>query len=104
MILYWRYFVDFFFALGLFINAILFIPQIIRLWRFKDPTGVSFITFAGFDAIQLFTIFHGMLVRDDLLTYGTFLSLITNTIVVLQIIYYRIQNKNSAISVLQSEG
>lgn len=77
------------FGLGLFINAALFIPQIIRLYRTKDAGGLSLITFAGFNLIQLFTLLHGYLHKDYLLVFGYLLSLITCGMVTIMIIFYR---------------
>ena len=41
------------FGMGLFVNAALFIPQAIKLFREKDSKELSLITFLGFNAIQL---------------------------------------------------
>ena len=77
------------FSLGLFINAALFIPQIIQLYKTKNSKGFSIITFAGFNLIQLFTVLHGILHKDYLLISGYTLSLITCGIVTMLIIFYR---------------
>ncbi|HAU0134657.1 TPA: hypothetical protein JBF03_10805, partial [Legionella pneumophila] len=44
------------FSLSLLVNALLFIPQIITLIKTKSSQGLSLITFAGFNIIQLFTL------------------------------------------------
>lgn len=77
------------FGLGLFVNAILFIPQIISLYKAKDSKEISLLTFAGFNLIQLFTLLHGYLHDDYLLVLGYFLSLITCGTVTVMIIVYR---------------
>lgn len=80
------------FSLSLFINAVLFFPQIIRMMKEKTSRGVSFITFFGFLLIQLWTVMHGFLRQDYLLAYGTILSMITCGVVALLIVYYRYKN------------
>lgn len=77
------------FSICLFINAALFIPQIIRLYLTKDAQGLSLLTFGGFNIIQLFTILHGMLINDYLLVLGFSLSLITCGLVTIMIFIYR---------------
>lgn len=77
------------FSLGLFINAALFIPQIIRLYKSKNSEGFSLLTFAGFNVIQVFTILHGFLHDDYLLIGGYILSLISCGVVTCMIFQYR---------------
>lgn len=81
--------IEIIFGLGLFINAALFIPQIIKLYKTKNAQGLSLLTFAGFNLIQLFTVLHGYLHRDYLLMLGYVLSLIACGTVTAMIIYYR---------------
>jgi MtN3 and saliva related transmembrane protein len=84
-------FIEVIFSLGLFINALLFIPQIIKLYKTKDAIGFSLITFAGFNIIQLFTALHGFLHNDILLMLGNFISLCTCGIVTGMIIFYKLK-------------
>ncbi|MFT3742275.1 MAG: PQ-loop domain-containing transporter [Gammaproteobacteria bacterium] len=84
-------FIETFFSLGLFVNAALFVPQAIRLYKTKDAVGFSLITFFGFNLIQLFTILHGYLHHDLTLAIGYLLSLITCGIVTFLICLYRIK-------------
>jgi len=78
------------FSLGLFINAMLFVPQIIRLYKTKDSQGISLTTFIGFNFIQLFTVLHGYLHKDYLLMLGYILSFITcGFVTILTLIYKR---------------
>lgn len=81
------------FSLGLFINALLFLPQIIRLLRVKDAKGLSILTFGGFSLIQLFVILHGVVVKDYLLVIGYSISLVTCGMVTALIVYYKLKNK-----------
>ena len=81
------------FSAGLFVNALLFVPQIYKLLKVKDPTGVSLLTFGGFVLIQLPIILHGYIIGDYLLFWGYLLSLATCGTVVVLIIYYKIKNR-----------
>jgi len=83
------YIIEIIFSLGLFINAMLFIPQIIKLYQTKNAGGFSLITFAGFNLIQLFTALHGILHHDILLAVGNLLSLATCGLVTGLIIFYK---------------
>lgn len=77
------------FSLGLFINAALFIPQAIKLYRKKDSKELSLLTFGGFLLIQLFIFLHGYLHKDYVLMIGYLFSLVTCGAVTLLIIMYR---------------
>ena len=59
-----KYLVDIIFSVGLFFNAILFVPQALQIWRQKNAKGVSLFTFVGFNIMQLFTVLHGYLEKD----------------------------------------
>lgn len=80
------------FGLGLFINALLFVPQIISLFRQKHANDVSLLTFAGFNLINIFAVLHGVTMHDKWLIIGYSFSVITNTIVTSLIIWYRFGN------------
>lgn len=82
------------FSISLIANAALFIPQILSLIKTKSAQGISLVTFAGFNIIQLFTLLHGAYVGDYLLAGGYLLSIITCGTVSLLIIYYRYMRKN----------
>jgi len=81
------------FSLGLFINAALFVPQIIKLYRQKDSAELSLLTFSGFNLIQLSMVLHAYLHDDYILLIGSFLSLVTCGAVTCLIIIYRIIRK-----------
>ena len=85
------YLVEVFFSVSLFINAALFIPQTLKLYKEKDSRDVSLATFLGFSIIQFFTICHGYIVEDYTLMYGYILSFILCGVVNILIIYYRIK-------------
>lgn len=90
----WRWIIDAGFAISLIVNALLFIPQIIILWRKKSAENVSLITFLGFNVIQFFTFVHGLMLKDYILAIGFLLSIITCATVTSLIIYYRLKEKN----------
>jgi len=68
-------FIELIFAAGLFLNAALFIPQILTLLKTKDSRSFSLITFVGFCTIQFFTILHALIHRDWILLAGNVVSL-----------------------------
>jgi MtN3 and saliva related transmembrane protein len=86
---YIKYFIDLIFGVAMFLNAVLFIPQFIRLHKTKDSSGLSLITFAGFNFIQIATVLHGYLYKDYMLMYGYILTLLIAGSVTLLILLYR---------------
>ena len=88
--------IDFIFGVGLFINAMLFVPQAIRIWKAKDAKELSLITFCGFCLTQLTAVIYGYLHHDYILMYGFLLALFTCGIVTVMGVYFRIlkHNKN----------
>lgn len=83
------------FSLGLFVNALLFLPQIIKIVQVKDSKSLSLLTFGGFSLIQLFVILHGIIVKDYLLVIGYLISLILCGTLTILIVFYRVKNKFS---------
>ena len=58
------------FGLGLLCNALLFVPQVLAVWRKKTDEGISLITFGGFSVLQVIGVVHGMYQRDLSLILG----------------------------------
>jgi MtN3 and saliva related transmembrane protein len=79
--------------MAMFINAGLFIPQIVKLVKTKDAGDLSLMTFLGFNFIQLFMALHGLLNNDTLLLTGALISLVTCGSVSILIMKYRFQIK-----------
>ena len=79
------------FGLGLMGNALLFVPQIIAVWRKKTDEGISLITFAGFSVLQVVSIIHGLYEHDLALTLGMSASLLTCGTVTALTIFYRVR-------------
>jgi MtN3 and saliva related transmembrane protein len=65
------------FGLGLLGNALLFVPQIIAVWRKKSDEGISLVTFGGFSILQVIGIIHGLYQHDPSLVVGMAASLLT---------------------------
>lgn len=86
-----RTIVEIAFALSLFINAALFVPQAIKLWRTKNSEGVSLLTFGGFNLIQIPAILHGYFVKDYILAVGFAVSFITCGAVTALLLFYKIK-------------
>lgn len=85
----WSYIIEVGFSISLLVNAMLFIPQAKIIYQSKCVKDVSLVTFAGFNMIQLFTVFHGLLIHDYALVLGFFLSLLTCGTVTTLIVYYK---------------
>ena len=66
------------FASSLFLNALLFIPQTIKIIKTRRAEELSLITFVGFNLIQLLMLLHGYFHQELILMLGMMLSLITS--------------------------
>lgn len=84
-----RELIEFLFGAALFINALLFLPQIYTLIKTKDAKGTSFVTFFGFSVLQLITITYGFMQRDAVLAWGTIPSFMLCALISTLIISYR---------------
>ena len=84
-------FVALIFGLGLCCNALLFVPQILAVWRKKTDEGISLLTFGGFSVLQIIGIVHGLYQHDLSLTLGMAASLLTCGTVTTLTIYYRMR-------------
>lgn len=88
--MFWRNFIETGFFIGLLVNALLFVPQAIKLYRLKSSEDISIITFAGFNAIQAFTALHAYLIQDNLLLVGSMLAFVTCGCVTLLTFIYKL--------------
>ena len=84
------------FGLGLLGNALLFVPQLIAVWRKKSDEGISLITFGGFSILQVVGIIHGLYQRDPSLIFGMAASLITCGSLTSLTIFYRTRRLSSS--------
>ena len=83
------------FGLGLLGNALLFVPQVIAVWRKKTDEGISLITFGGFSILQVIGILHGIYQHDPSLIIGMSASLLTCGSVTALTIFYRMRRLRS---------
>ena len=81
--------IDAVFAAGLFINAVLFVPQAMKLYKYKDSKDLSLFTFIGFCLTQLAAVLYGIINHDYVLMLGFLLSLMTCGTTTFFIIIYR---------------
>ena len=79
------------FGLGLIGNALLFVPQIVAVWRKKSDEGISLVTFGGFSVLQAIGIVHGAYERDISLLLGMAASLLTCGTVTGLTVFYRLK-------------
>jgi MtN3 and saliva related transmembrane protein len=82
---------DWLFGLGLGCNALLFVPQVVAVWRKKTGEGISLITFGGFSVLQAIGIVHGVNHQDWSLILGMTASLLTCGSVTALTIFYRVR-------------
>ena len=87
------------FGLGLLCNALLFVPQVIAVWRKKSDEGISLITFGGFSVLQAIGIVHGLYQRDASLTMGMAASLLSCGSVTLLTVFYRMKRLRAGHSI-----
>lgn len=90
--MWWKYFINAGFFIGLLVNATLFVPQAIKLYRIKTAKEVSPLTFLGFNIMQAFTAIHAYLAKDALLFLGMVLSFITCGAVTYLAFLYRLRS------------
>jgi MtN3 and saliva related transmembrane protein len=81
------------FGLGLIGNALLFVPQVLAVWRKKSDEGISLVTFGGFNVLQAIAIVHGVYQHDIALIQGMAASLLTCGAVTFLTLFYRARRK-----------
>lgn len=84
-----RMLVELLFSCALFGNAVLFIPQAVKLYQQKSAQGHSLFMFVGFSIIQLLTILHAYFERDWVLMVGYVLAFLTCGAITLQLFLYK---------------
>ncbi len=88
---------DWLFGLGLGCNALLFVPQVLAVWRKKSDEGISLITFGGFSVLQAIGIVHGVNHTDWSLILGMSASLLTCGSVAALTVFYRVKRMRAAV-------
>ena len=87
----WVHIIDTLFGIGLFINALLFVPQGVRIVRQGNSADISLVTFLGFCVTQLLAVIYGYIHHDWVLTIGYIFALSTCGVVTGLAIFYRIK-------------
>ncbi len=77
------------FGLGMLLNAALFVPQALHIWRTKTAKGISILSFAGFNTLQAIGALHGYFQHDRALMFGMLASLATCGSVTLLAVRFR---------------
>jgi MtN3 and saliva related transmembrane protein len=88
---------DWLFGLGLGCNALLFVPQVLAVWRKKSDEGISLITFGGFSVLQAIGIVHGVNHADWSLILGMTASLLTCGSVTALTVFYRVKRLHAQV-------
>ena len=84
--------IEILFGLALFVNAMLFIPQAIKVFKTKNGKSISLITFTGFILIQFVSVLYGLVKHDWILIIGYLVSMGTCGLVVVCALLYRENN------------
>lgn len=77
------------FPLCLTFNALIFVPQSIKIFRTKNVQGLSAVTFVGFNIVQLVSALHGYFRNDSVLMWGNVAAFFLCGIVTVFIFKYR---------------
>jgi len=85
------------FGLGLLCNALLFVPQVLAVWRKKSDEGISLITFGGFSILQAIGIVHGLYQQDLSLILGMSASLLSCGTVTALTLFYRVRRRRAVV-------
>ena len=83
------------FGLGLLCNALLFVPQVLAVWRKKTDEGISLVTFGGFSVLQVIGVVHGMYQKDLSLIVGMAASFLSCGSVTALTVIYRLRRLRS---------
>ena len=81
----------------MYLLPLTFLPQIIHIFKTREVQGVSFITFLGFNLIQLVSAIHGYETKNNTLFYSMIIAMSFSGIIVLQILFFKaraVPNKN----------
>ena len=84
------------FGLGLLCNALLFVPQVLAVWRKKTDEGISLITFGGFSVLQVIGVEHGAYQHDLSLILGMAASFVSCGSVTALTVFYRLRRIKTA--------
>jgi MtN3 and saliva related transmembrane protein len=88
------------FGIGLLCNALLFVPQVIAVWKSKSAKDISLVTFGGFNVLQIIGATHGYFQHDPSLMWGTLASLVTSGTVTVLAIFYRTRASSTYVATI----
>jgi uncharacterized protein with PQ loop repeat len=77
------------FGIGLVINSLLYVPQILRLFKEKRSNELSYVMFLGFLCLTLSQVMYGFFMQDWIMAFGNMFTFLTCGAVVCLIIKYR---------------
>lgn len=83
------------FSIALFINAVLFIPQAVKIFKEKSAKSISLSTFLGFLLIQFAAVLYGIIKHDQVLIYGYLISMLTCSLVIILTLRYKNNSINT---------
>lgn len=86
---YIRSIIELVFGITLFVKAVLFIPQAVKIYKAKQSKELSLLTFSGLSLMQLLTVLHAYYHQDYILMFGVLLSFVFCGAVTYMIILYR---------------
>lgn len=81
------------FGAALLTNAMLFVPQAWKIFKYKKSEEVSLITFGGFWLTQLLTVIHAIINHDHILLIGYILAMVTCGWVITLTLFYRLKKQ-----------
>ena len=85
--------VDILLPISLLLNAVAYLPQIWRLFKVKESKELSIWTFILFWVGIFLVTVHGIFQHDYVLAWSYSPSLITCTVILVMIVYYRKSRK-----------
>ena len=81
--------IDILFDIGMFVNAVVYVPQIIKIFHRKEAKDLSLITFVSVGLLQLIVALHGYFYRDFALMVGMVFALLSTITLISLIIVYQ---------------
>lgn len=81
--------IDLLFDFSLIINALVFVPQIVKILRLKAAKELSFVSFSCMFLLQLLFGLHGLLHQDYALLIGMIAAMMVSGIIAILILIYR---------------
>jgi MtN3 and saliva related transmembrane protein len=77
------------YGIGLLVNAMLYVPQILRLVKERASNELSYVMFCGFLCLTLSQVLYGFFRHDWIMAWGNMSTFITCGTVVCLIFIYR---------------